>query len=80
MLLQLPILKSSAEFPRLTNKYAFEKPNDRRALDLMNEAAAAVLKEFPDICLAYGVSDEFRYITRMHSNPSLMAHSIQFRF
>ena len=45
---------------RFTNKYVFEKPNDRRALDLMNGAATAVLKELPDICLAYGVSDEFR--------------------
>ena len=66
MLLQLPVMKFFADFRRFTNKYAFEKPNDRHALDLMNEAAAAVLKELPDVCLAYGVSDEFRYVTRMH--------------
>lgn len=27
----------------------------------MNAAAEAVLKEIPDICFAYGVSDEYRY-------------------
>ncbi|KFH45481.1 tRNA(His) guanylyltransferase-like protein [Hapsidospora chrysogenum ATCC 11550] len=40
-------------------KYGFEKPNDRRALDLMNTAAKAVVSELPDITLAYGVSDEY---------------------
>lgn len=37
------------------------KPNDRRALDLMNTAAVEVMKELPDLCVAYGVSDEYRY-------------------
>lgn len=45
---------------RFANKYAFEKPNDRRALDLMNAAARAVVTEIPDITIAYGVSDEYR--------------------
>lgn len=38
------------------------KPNDRRALDLMNAAAVEVMKELPDLCVAYGVSDEYRYV------------------
>ena len=46
---------------RLSDHYAFEKPNDRRALDLMNAAAVEVMKELPDLCIAYGVSDEYRY-------------------
>lgn len=46
---------------RLSDHYAFEKPNDRRALDLMNAAAVEVMKDLPDLCIAYGVSDEFRY-------------------
>lgn len=46
---------------RFSNKYAFEKPNDRRALDLMNAAAMAVMNELPDIVIAYGISDEYRY-------------------
>jgi tRNA(His) guanylyltransferase len=37
------------------------KPNDRRALDLMNAAAVEVMKELSDLCVAYGVSDEYRY-------------------
>jgi hypothetical protein len=41
-------------------KYNFEKPNDRRALDLMNAAAKAVVTEIPEITIAYGVSDEYR--------------------
>ena len=47
---------------RFSNKYSFEKPNDRRALDLMNAAAKAVMTELPDIVIAYGISDEYRYL------------------
>ncbi|MCJ1236320.1 tRNA-His guanylyltransferase [Varicellaria rhodocarpa] len=47
-------------FHKFSTKYDFAKPNDRRALDLMNAAATAVMKDLPDIGLAYGVSDEFR--------------------
>ncbi|CAI4218659.1 unnamed protein product [Parascedosporium putredinis] len=45
---------------KLCSKYGFEKPNDKRALELMNAAARAVVTELPDITIAYGVSDEFR--------------------
>lgn len=47
---------------RLSAKYNFEKPNDRRALDLMNAAAVAVVRDLPDVMIGYGVSDEFRYV------------------
>ena len=53
-------LRSSALCRRLTAKYNFEKPNDRRALDLMNAAAAGVMEELPDLVMGYGISDEFR--------------------
>lgn len=46
---------------RMCAKYSFKKPNDRRALDLMNAAAKAVVSDLPDITIAYGVSDEYRY-------------------
>lgn len=46
---------------RLSDKYGFEKPNDRRALDLMNAAAVSVMKDLPELSIAYGVSDEYRY-------------------
>jgi len=49
-------------FHKFSNKYAFEKPNDRRALDLMNAAAKAVLTELPDIVIAYGISDEYSFV------------------
>ncbi|PWY92011.1 tRNA guanylyltransferase [Aspergillus heteromorphus CBS 117.55] len=48
-------------FHKLSDRYGFIKPNDRRALDLMNAAAAEVMKELPDLCIAYGVSDEFSF-------------------
>ncbi|KAL8737172.1 MAG: hypothetical protein Q9181_001961 [Wetmoreana brouardii] len=52
----------------LSNKYKFRKPNDHGALDLMNAAAVAVLKEIPDIAIAYGISDEFSFVFDRSSN------------
>ncbi|KAH6657748.1 tRNA guanylyltransferase [Truncatella angustata] len=49
-------------FTKLCAKYNFEKPNDRRALDLMNGAAKAVMTELPDITIGYGVSDEYSFV------------------
>ncbi len=46
-------------------KYGFEKPNDRRALDLMNAAAKAVVTDLPEITIGYGISDEYRWITSL---------------
>jgi tRNA(His) guanylyltransferase len=51
-------------FHKLSDRYGFIKPNDRRALDLMNAAAMEVMKELPDLCIAYGVSDEYRSVPR----------------
>lgn len=48
---------------RFSAKYEFEKPNDRRALDLMNAAAKAVMNEHPDIVISYGISDEYRCVS-----------------
>lgn len=47
---------------RFANKYSWEKPNDRRALDLMNAAAKAVVTEMPDLVIAYGISDEYSFV------------------
>ncbi|KAM0235327.1 hypothetical protein ACHAP5_009762 [Fusarium lateritium] len=49
-------------FTKMCAKYGFEKPNDRRALDLMNAAAKAVVTELPEITIAYGVSDEYSFV------------------
>lgn len=45
---------------RFAPRYQFEKPNDVRALNLMNAAAKEVMRDLPDLIIAYGVSDEFR--------------------
>lgn len=59
---------------RLSDHYAFIKPNDRRALDLMNAAAVEVMKDLPDLCIAYGVSDEYRFVLSFFSS-SFSQHS-----
>ncbi|KAL2165339.1 hypothetical protein VTH06DRAFT_636 [Thermothelomyces fergusii] len=56
-------------FTKFSAKYGFEKPNDKRALELMNAAARAVMAELPDITIAYGVSDEYSFI--FHKSCSL---------
>ncbi|KAG8880286.1 tRNA-His guanylyltransferase, partial [Tulasnella sp. 403] len=47
-------------FHRFTDDHKFEKPNDLRGLKLMDKAAEDVMRNFPDITLAFGESDEFR--------------------
>mmetsp|Transcript_41481 Transcript_41481/g.98288 ORF Transcript_41481/g.98288 Transcript_41481/m.98288 type:complete len:184 (-) Transcript_41481:1471-2022(-) len=49
-------------FSKFCDLHDFEKPNDLRALELMNSCAQAVMSEFGDIRLAYGESDEFSFV------------------
>nr|POE62260.1 trna(his) guanylyltransferase [Quercus suber] len=56
-------------FTKLCQKYSFAKPNDRRALDLMNSAAREVVRQFVDVVLAYGQSDEYSFV--FHENCAL---------
>jgi len=56
-------------FHKFSGKYRFEKPTDRRALELMNAAAIEVMKELPDLNVAYGVSDEYSFV--FHPSCSL---------
>ncbi|CAF9920167.1 MAG: hypothetical protein GOMPHAMPRED_001997 [Gomphillus americanus] len=44
---------------RAFHRYDFQKPNDARGLGLMNAAATAVMREIPDVCFGYGISDEY---------------------
>ncbi|KAH7180797.1 Thg1 C terminal domain-containing protein [Fusarium sp. MPI-SDFR-AT-0072] len=60
--LNFALLMSLLTVDRMCAKYGFEKPNDRRALDLMNTAAKAVVTELPEITIAYGVSDEYSFV------------------
>ncbi|KAK8245990.1 tRNAHis guanylyltransferase-like protein Thg1 [Phyllosticta capitalensis] len=55
-------------FHKLTAKHNFTKPNDRRALDLMNEAGVGVMRELPDLILAYGISDEYSFVFHKDCN------------
>ena len=49
---------------RFSDDHNFEKPNDPRALMLMNKAAATVMNDFKDIVIAYGQSDEYSFVFR----------------
>ncbi|XP_077515649.1 tRNA-histidine guanylyltransferase [Amblyomma americanum] len=49
-------------FHKFSDAHGFEKPNDKRALDLMTRCAERVMEEFGEICLAYGQSDEYSFV------------------
>lgn len=49
-------------FHQFSKEHNFTKPNDVRALDLMNRCAKAVMEEYTDIVIAYGESDEFSFV------------------
>ncbi|RPD61221.1 tRNAHis guanylyltransferase [Lentinus tigrinus ALCF2SS1-7] len=51
-------------FHRLSEEHNFMKPNDERALQLMDHAARDVMNEFKDIVLAFGESDEYSFLFR----------------
>ena len=55
-------------FSAFTKEHGFEKPNDRRALDLMNDSAYATMRKFGDIVMAYGQSDEYSFVFSKSSN------------
>eukprot|EP00761_Pharyngomonas_kirbyi_P001694 gb/GECH01001698.1/.p1 GENE.gb/GECH01001698.1/~~gb/GECH01001698.1/.p1 ORF type:complete len:256 (+),score=50.71 gb/GECH01001698.1/:1-768(+) len=54
-------------FTRFTTQHGFVKPNDRRGIELMNRCAQNVMKEFPDIILAYGQSDEYSFVLKKNT-------------
>lgn len=51
-------------FHKFSDKHDFTKPNDKRALDLMNASAKHVMNEFSDIIICYGQSDEYSFVIR----------------
>jgi tRNA(His) guanylyltransferase len=55
-------------FHKFANVHDFEKPNDLRNLNLMNHAAACVMKEFNEIILSYGQSDEYSFVFHRTAN------------
>ena len=55
-------------FSKFTTEHKYEKPNDVNGLNLMNNAAIAVMTEFKDIFLAYGQSDEFSFVFKKEAD------------
>ncbi|XP_060621536.2 probable tRNA(His) guanylyltransferase isoform X1 [Anolis sagrei] len=55
-------------FHRFAEQHDFKKPNDDRALQLMNKCAQTVMQELEDIVIAYGQSDEFSFVFKKKSN------------
>ncbi|CAH6719985.1 tRNA(His) guanylyltransferase [[Candida] jaroonii] len=51
-------------FHKFSDKYNFQKPNDVRALQVMNTAARNLMNQFQDIVLGYGDSDEYSFLIR----------------
>ncbi|KAF8629976.1 hypothetical protein AX17_005541 [Amanita inopinata Kibby_2008] len=51
-------------FHRFSEAHGFTKPNDLRALQLMDHAARDVMEEYSDIMLAFGESDEYSFLLR----------------
>ncbi|KAI8550687.1 hypothetical protein RHMOL_Rhmol06G0127400 [Rhododendron molle] len=49
--------------------HKFEKPNDEKALNLVNTCAAAILEEYPDIVFSYRFRDEYRECGGKHVCP-----------
>ena len=49
-------------FHSFSSKHSYKKPNDANALELMNHCAKEVMKEFRDIVIAYGQSDEYSFV------------------
>ena len=45
---------------RFSDAHNFVKPNDKRALELMDYAALRLMEEYPNIVLGFGESDEYR--------------------
>ncbi|RIB26085.1 tRNAHis guanylyltransferase-domain-containing protein [Gigaspora rosea] len=51
-------------FHKFSDKHGFVKPNDQKALELMNKCAENVMNDFHDIVLAYGQSDEYSFVLK----------------
>ncbi|RPB28691.1 tRNAHis guanylyltransferase [Terfezia boudieri ATCC MYA-4762] len=49
-------------FHKFSARHNFSKPNDPRAISLMNHSATLLLRDLPELLLAYGVSDEFSFL------------------
>ncbi|CAA7401763.1 unnamed protein product [Spirodela intermedia] len=53
---------NGCDFHRFSKIHGFDRPNDERPLNLMNNCAISVLEQFPDIVFAYGFRHEYSFI------------------
>lgn len=51
-------------FTKFCDAHSFKKPNDERALRLMDACAVAVMSDIGEIVIAYGESDEYSFVFR----------------
>lgn len=63
-------------FHKFSAEHEYEKPNDRRALALMNRCATAVMEELKEICVAYGQSDEYSFVFRKDAQVKLLLYPV----
>lgn len=56
------------EFKKFVKEHKYEKPNDIKGINLMNECAIEILKKFDEIDLCYGHSDEYSFLFRKSCN------------
>jgi tRNA(His) guanylyltransferase len=49
-------------FTQFCDVHGFEKPNDMRGIKLMTKCAKEVMKNFTEIVITYGDSDEFSFV------------------
>ncbi|KZT29782.1 tRNAHis guanylyltransferase [Neolentinus lepideus HHB14362 ss-1] len=62
-------------FHRFSTEHSFTRPNDERALKLMDQAAQSVMEEYSDIILAFGQSDEYSFLLRKDTKLHNRRHS-----
>ncbi|KAF2323620.1 hypothetical protein GH714_036359 [Hevea brasiliensis] len=68
------------DFRRFSEVHEFERPNDEKALNLMNACAISVLEEYPDIVFSYGFSDEYSDIIAEVMMQNSIPHCFFFLF
>ncbi|ODV79087.1 tRNAHis guanylyltransferase [Suhomyces tanzawaensis NRRL Y-17324] len=51
-------------FHKFSQHYTFDKPNDEKALRVMNQAAREIVEHYSDVLMAYGDSDEYSFLLR----------------
>ncbi|XP_013168262.1 PREDICTED: probable tRNA(His) guanylyltransferase [Papilio xuthus] len=55
-------------FHKFADDHNFKKPNDLRALKLMNYAAFSVMRDFSDLLMGFGQSDEYSFVFKKDCN------------